>query len=1037
MTSDLRAPQGGTLDDHGKCSAEKGKPCACGGAPVDLAAVRERLAESRGPRYWRSLEELAATPEFEAMLHREFPRLASEWPEGVSRRNFLQLTAASLGLAGLTACTRQPIEKIVPYVKQPEEIVPGRAMSFATAMPLAGYAIGLLVESQMGRPTKIEGNPGHPASLGATDAVTQASVLGLYDPDRSQAPTYLGEIRAWRDLVGILGPAMSAQRALGGAGLRVLTGATGSPTLGALVEQLLAEFPQAKWHRWDPLARDAARAAAVAAFGAPVETRFDLAKADVVVALESDFLVSGPGAVRYARDFAARRKVSETVRGINRLYVFESSPTPTGASADHRFALRPSQMPLVALALANRLGVAGTSAPSGLPAEIARAVDVMARDLASRRGAALVVAGDTLPAEIHTLVHGINAALGALGATVIASDPVECAPVDHSASIAELAEALRAGKVDLLLVCGSNPVFDAPADVDFAGALVAAKGTLKIHHGLYQDETAEFCEWHVPAAHYLESWGDARAFDGTVTVLQPLIEPLYGGKTEIEMVAALLGRGTALAYDLVQEYWQSRLAGDDFDAAFRAALHDGAVPATAYGEKTVAPSPDAVAAAAATLAGASGAATGLEVALRFDSSVLDGRFANNGWLQELPKPLTKLTWDNAVLLSPRTAERLKVAGEDLVEVAVGGRKVTGPVWILPGQADEVATIHLGYGRRRAGKIATGIGFDAQSLATRAARFALPQAEIRPTGETLPLATTQGHHALEWMREETVEAETRDVVREATFAEFERNPRFAQQTEPGAADPNVSFAPGYDYSQGYSWGMAIDLSACTGCNACVVACVAENNIPVVGKEQVRRGREMQWIRVDRYFRGDVDGPDGMVFQPLPCMQCEQAPCETVCPVAATTHSSEGLNDMVYNRCVGTRYCSNNCPYKVRRFNFLLYQDFDTPQFKLQRNPDVSVRSRGVMEKCTYCVQRINQARIAAEREGRTIQAGEIVTACQQACPSNAIAFGNLNDAAERVVEWKASPRNYSLLEELGTRPRTTYLALVKNPHPELV
>jgi molybdopterin-containing oxidoreductase family iron-sulfur binding subunit len=1016
------------LRDEGDCHEEWKRPEAAA-APVALAAVRERLAGARGPRYWRSLEEVAATPEFEQMVHREFPRFAAEWPSDVSRRNFLQLAAASLGLAGLTACTRQPIEKIVPYVRQPEQILPGRPLFFATAMTLGGWALPLLAESHEGRPTKLEGNPQHPASRGASPAIAQASVLGLYDPDRSQAVTHLGRIATWTALVEALTAALAGQAGKQGAGLRLLTGPVTSPGEAAQIAALMQAHPQARWHRWDALGGDAARRGAAAAFGRPVGFHFDLAKADVIVSLDADLLVSGPGAVRHAGDFAARRRLAADAPAMSRLYVAEATPSPTGTMADHRLPLRPSVFPQLVLALAAGVGVPGIAAPAGLDAAAAKFAAAAAGDLLASRGRALVVAGDALPAEAHALVHAINGALGAAGETVVYSEPSEVDPVDSAASLAELAADLRAGTVDVLIVSGVNPVYDAPPELDFATALNNPV-TRRFHHGLYADETAELCQWHVPAAHFLESWGDARAADGSVCLTQPLIEPLYGGKSLVELLAAAAGQADTSGLDLLRAQWTALS-----DADFRRALHDGFVPGAE--PAALVADPLTGAATAAVALGSMAPTAEFELALRPDPSVLDGRFANNGWLQELPKPITKLTWDNVLLLSPTTAESLSVDNEQLVEVTAGGRSVVAPAWILPGQPDGVATLHLGYGRRRAGKVADGTGVDANLLKAAGGGWNVAGVTLTPTRGSYPLACTQGHYSIDdWLAEESTEAERRHLVREASLEEYRRNPKFALDYEHEGLDVTQSFAPGHEY-KGYAWGMTIDLGACTGCNACVTACQAENNIPVVGKDQVRRGREMHWIRIDRYFKGGLDAPESIVSQPLLCMQCEQAPCETVCPVAATVHSDEGLNDMVYNRCVGTRYCSNNCPYKVRRFNFLLYQDWKTPQFALQRNPDVSVRSRGVMEKCTYCVQRINRARITAEKESRKIADGEVRTACQQACPSHAITFGDLNDAASAVTASKHDPRNYGLLSELGTRPRTTYLAIVRNPNPELL
>jgi MoCo/4Fe-4S cofactor protein with predicted Tat translocation signal len=1013
--------------DSGDCHAEWKRPDAAAPA-LDLAAVRAGLAERRGPEYWRSLDELAATPEFEQMLHREFPRFAAEWPGEVSRRNFLQLAAASLGLAGLTACTRQPLERIVPYVKQPEEIVPGKPLHFATAITVGGVAEPVLAESHEGRPTKLEGNADHPASSGASSAIVQAAVLGLYDPDRSQAVTYLGRISSWPDLQKALGAALMQAGAREGAGLRLLTGPTTSPTEAMLVAEVLGSYPRAKWHRWDPLGRDAAHDGARLVFGRAAGVSYRLAGADVIVAIDSDLLASGPGSVRYAGEFAARRRPTPEAPEMNRLYVAESTPSPTGTMADHRLPAKPSELGPVVVALAAELGLPGASRPGGLSDKAARWAAAAARDLAAHRGRSLVVAGDALPAEAHAVVAALNDLLGNVGETVVLTEPFEVEPVSGLDSLVELARDLRAGAVELLIVSGVNPVYDAPADLDFASAL-NREGTLRVHHGLYADETAELCQWHLPAAHDLESWGDGRAYEGTVTLRQPLIEPLYGGRSLAELLAVVAGRGETPGYDLLRARWS-----DLSDEAFRQALHDGYLPESA--PAAIAAAPAGLSAELLSLA-APAAGGGVELALRPDPAVLDGRYANNGWLQELPKPITKLTWENALLLSPRTAERLGVRNEQVVEVEVSGKRLAAPAWIVPGQADETATLHLGYGRRRAGRVADGLGTSAYAVQSSSARWNLTGATLVATHRSVELACTQGHYMIDsWLADESEEAERRHIVRGGTLEQFKSDPAFVKSFDHAGLDTSASFAPGYAYD-GYAWAMTIDLNACNGCNACVTACQAENNIPVVGKEQVRKGREMHWMRIDRYFQGGLDEPEAIVSQPILCMQCEQAPCETVCPVAATVHSTEGLNDMVYNRCVGTRYCSNNCPYKVRRFNFLLYQDWETPQLQLQRNPNVTVRSRGVMEKCTYCVQRINKSRIAAERDGRKVRDGEIRTACEQACPSHAIVFGNLNDRDSAVAKSKQDPRNYALLEELGTRPRTTYLALVRNPNPELV
>src|SRR5262245_20296245 len=980
----------------------------------------ERLSGARGPAFWRSLEELAATPEFEEILHAEFPRHASEWTSGLDRRRFLQLSGATMALAGLTACTRQPLERIVPYVKQPEEIVPGRPLFYATASTLGGYAMGLLVESHEGRPTKIEGNPLHPASLGATDAFAQASILGLYDPDRSQVLTELGTIQTWAAFSKALTQRLAALRALQGEGLRILTETVTSPTLADQIRTLLAKYPKARWHQWESAGRDSVRAGAKAAFGRYVDTIYDFAAADVVVSLDADFVMEGPGRVRYARDFASRRKVRGKPRDLCRLYMVETAPTNTGTMADHRLSSRAAEVPALAAVLAAELGVAGVSRAASEP-RLAAFASACASDLRGRRGAGIVVPGEFAPPEVHVLAHAMNTALGNVGQTVHYIDPVEAEPTDQLASLRALTADMSAGRVDTLVILGGNPVYTAPADLDFAQALL--KVPLRAHLALEDDETSSYCQWHVPAAHELETWSDARAHDGTTTVLQPLIEPLYGGRSPHEILSLMLDDPPQTAYDVVRAHWKKSMAGASFEATWRKVLHDGVLGGPSLTLGSLAVEAGALVRTAGSTPAPPAGEDRFELIFRPDPTIHDGRFANNGWLQELPKAHSKLTWDNAALLAPAAAARLGAANGDVVEIAADGRTLRAPVWIQPGHPDGAVTLHLGYGRRRTGRVGAGAGFDANALRTSAALWSAPGATIRKTDETHSLATTQEHFSMEG----------RHLVRVGTLEEYRHEPHFAQEEEE-KPPRDLNFFPGQPYP-GYAWGLSIDLSACTGCNACVLACASENNTPVVGKDQVMRGREMHWIRIDRYYAGELDDPRTH-HQPVMCMQCEQAPCELVCPVAATNHSSEGLNDMVYNRCVGTRYCSNNCPYKVRRFNFLEYNGDRSPVLKLLHNPDVTVRSRGVMEKCTYCVQRINETRIVAERESRKIADGEIVTACQQACPTEAIVFGDINDPQSRVSRLKAEATSYGLLEPLNTRPRTTYLAKIVDPNPSL-
>jgi MoCo/4Fe-4S cofactor protein with predicted Tat translocation signal len=1026
----------------------------------DIEALRTRLEGTRGREYWRSLDAVAETPEFKEYLHREFPENASEWLDPVGRRGFLKLMGASLALAGVSACTRQPSEELVPYVRQPEELVPGKPLFYATAMPLSGAGMGLLVESHEGRPTKIEGNPDHPSSRGATDVFAQAAILGLYDPDRSQAIMSLGEIQPYDTFVGAIRAIVAAQQPVQGAGIRILTETVASPTLAAQIQHFLTLFPEARWVQWEPVGRHNAREGSRLAFGEYVDAQYAVEKANVILSLEADFLCAGVAGLKHARAFASRRRIEGDRAQTNRLYAVESSPTNTGTKADHRLPLRPSEIEAVARAVAEQL-VSGVVAASPVPEAASRWIAPLVKDLQANRGASLVIAGDGQSPAVHALAHAMNDALGNVGATVVYTQPAEARPMNQLAGLRELVGEMEAGTVELLLILGGNPVYTAPADLDFAAAL--QKVALRAHLGLYQDETAALCQWHVPEAHFLEAWSDVRSDDGTVTIVQPLIAPLYNGRSAHEFISVLGDGGERSGYEIVRAYWAraTSLSTDVplppsapaapvvpsqsppvdtaadagtgvqaiaaapvpqlslFDRAWRRWLHDGLILDTAYPPRTVALMADAVALPPSE----GGDASGLEVVFRPDPSVYDGRFANNAWLQELPKPLTKLTWDNAALIAPATAERLSLVDGDVVELEQGGRTIRIPVWRAPGHGPDMLTLHLGYGRTRAGRAGSGTGFSVNPLRTAAGLDRLTGVQLTKTGETYLLASTQDHWSLEG----------RNLVRVATVDQFDKDPQFAQKQE---HQPITGLSMYGDFKyEGNAWGMAIDQNVCTGCNACVVACQAENNIPVVGKEQVLTGREMHWLRIDRYYTGDPENPD-TYHQPMPCQQCEAAPCEVVCPVSATVHNQEGLNDMVYNRCVGTRYCSNNCPYKVRRFNFLLYQDWETPSLWLQRNPDVTVRSRGVMEKCTYCVQRINHARVAAKLEDRGIRDGEVVTACQSACPTEAIVFGDINDPNSRVAKMKASALNYALLAELNTRPRTTYLAIVRNPNIEL-
>jgi MoCo/4Fe-4S cofactor protein with predicted Tat translocation signal len=1069
---------------------------------INFKLLRDRVLGGRDKatpkEYWRSLEELADSPILEEFVNREFPHAADEWNDPVERRTFLKLMGASLALAGLSGCVIQPPEKVIPYVKQPEEEVPGKGLFFATAYSLSGVATPLLVRSNEGRPTKIEGNPDHPSNLGcsSTDIFSQASLLTLYDPDRSQTPLNRGETRAWTSFVAEIrgwiereGDGLKAKR---GAGLRILTETITSPSLAAQLKQLVTDFPEAKWHQYEPVNRDNARAGAVMAFGQDVRVTYDFSKADRILSLGSDFLNAFPGNLRYARDYAAKRREIEHGNGVSveseskmsRLYVVETTPTITGANADNRFSVKPGEMEAVAQ------GVSGASTVRAA-GDIARWLPAVSKDLQLHKGASIVIAGDEQPPAVHALAHAANNFLGNAGKTVFYSDPLEANSVDQTQSLRELVGDIDAGKVDVLIIIGGNPAYNTPVDLRLDFNRLDKKVKLRAHLSLFNNETSQICHWHIPMAHYLESWGDARAHDGTVSIVQPLIAPLYEGKTAYEMLALFSDNYDQKPYDMVRNYWSSQRPGvrsqesgvsnnnsarptaspatpsaqatstpGDFESSWRKWLHDGFIPNTALPSKTVTAKSDL--SSSLNSAGSQPPASGsYEVVFRPDPSVYDGRFANNGWLQELPRPLTKITWDNVALVSPNTAKKLGLASQayeerdhgrecyvDTIKLTLRNQTIAKavPAWVMPGQPDDVIAVYLGYGREPVGKVWNTItdpdtrlpqgGFNAYDIRFADQPWSATGAAVSKTAERFLLASTQAHFMVT-----DPEGNNRDILRVNSIDEFEREKeRIAdKEKEQNKENRELSLYPDFDYKNqgnGYAWGMSIDLNSCVGCNACMIACQAENNIPIVGKEQVARSREMHWIRVDAYFKGDEQKPEGPYFQPVPCMHCENAPCEPVCPVHATVHSSEGLNDMVYNRCVGTKYCSNNCPYKVRRFNFFLYQDWDTPTYQLMRNPDVSVRSRGVMEKCTYCVQRIQAAKIQSEVEGRPVRDGEIVTACQSVCPTEAIVFGNVNDPNSKVSKLKALERDYSLLGELNTRPRTTYLSALRNPNPEI-
>jgi molybdopterin-containing oxidoreductase family iron-sulfur binding subunit len=1068
-------------------------------------------------------------------LEAEFPAEAD--PGGLSRRRWLQLMGASLALAGLSGC-RWEQREIRPFAHRPANRVPGMPERFATAIVSHGHAIGLLVTSVDGRPIKVEGNPQHPQSLGATDLFAQAAVLEMYDPDRSRnlhQRTPQGDmVQDWNAFGQFLQSQVKRLAANGGDGFHVLSEANSSPTLAALREKLLATFPRAAWHEYEPLSPDNEREGSRLAFGKPYRPLYHLDRAEVIVCLDADLLNEHPAALAHTRAFAKGREVTQGT--MNRLYAVEGRFTLTGTMADHRLRLRSGQVAAftsalereVSLSLRERVGVRGRktnltvaesvpgslhpnpfSEGEGTAGRAVQFVRAVARDLIAHRGRGLVVAGPSQPPEVHVAVHRINEVLGNAGTTVTYLPEPHPDRPSHLEAIRGLVAEMSAGKVDTLLILGGNPVYNAPGDLKFAEAL--KKVATSIHLSRYRDETSLQSTWHVPEAHFLEAWGDARSYDGTYSIVQPLIDPLWGGRSAIEVLAGFLGEekgdsphlperpGGGFAqmgtvpffrpggYDLVRSTFKELLAGDtavgesvgnalrgvpepaekghpqlperhegrslqaeaDFESTWKTVLHDGLWSGSAWPAETPKPRKrgqnDLINSSDPFSAWTGGP---LEIVFTRGATVDDGRYANSGWLQETPDPMTKVTWDNAAVLAPATAAKLGVRDDTLVRLKYAGQEREIPAYLLPGVAEGTVVVSLGYGRTAAGQVGgsqsqevAGVGVDLYPLRQSRAPFFDQGATIEPTGKACPLATTQDHHAIDTVGAAARDERIGELVREATLAQYQNRTRHAPRDEsPHAEREEYRSLWEEKKYEGHRWGMSIDLSKCIGCNACTVACTAENNVPIVGKPRVLKGREMHWIRVDRYFGGaDPDEPT-VSHQVVACQQCENAPCEQVCPVMATVHSSEGLNDMVYNRCVGTRYCSNNCPYKVRRFNFFNYhkdlEDASNEVLKMLYNPEVTVRSRGVMEKCTYCVQRIQAVKIDAKNHQRPIRDGEIRTACQQACPAQAIVFGDLADPKSEVARRQALDRSYGILTELNTKPRTAYLARIRNVNPEL-
>ncbi len=1007
--------------------------------------------KSAHPKYWRSLRHLkmdqwADSPEFRSFIEDEFPTEAPSMQDGESRRTVLKYMAASLGLAGLTACSR-PVEHIFPITKGIDNYIPGEKYNYATVFSLAGQTAGLVVETHDGRPTKIEGNPQHPFSQGAATALAQASLLNLYDPDRSWKVLQSNQDSSWDKFEAYV----KTLPLNDGAGLRFLSESVTSPSLSALRTEALKKFPKAKWVEYEPFQRTNGRDGATMAFGEPVTPHTNFDKAKVILALDSDFLGLDWQTPLPTKQYSSRRRVAtdEDLDNMPRLYSVESQFSITGANADHRLRMRGSEIRRFAIDVAVALGaIPGLNVLNNSAADRrGKFLAAVVKDLKAAGPNALVITTPRQPALVHALALLMNQTLGSLGNTIELHKVAVEDRVDSGVdALKALTTEMAAGQVSTLFILGGNPVYNAPADLDFAGNL--KKVSNSIHLGMDPNETAVVASWHLPQAHYLESWGDAVA-NGIASVQQPMIAPIFGGRTVGEIVALVAGDKQS-AHDIVKTYWMEQwnngqpepkaepVSADlpivtdpkvlDLELRWKQSLNDGII----LGSKPVQPvklTADAKKVAAAVAADPYPDYGGIELAFVPSSQVWDGSYANNGWMQEAPDPMTKLVWGNAAMMSAATAHDLKIPDGHMVTITRNGRKITAATMIQPGHADNCITIALGFGRKQCGRLGKDVGFDAYPLRTTDAMWYAPRVELYGPGEFFEFSTTQERGLADHQGD-------RPLYREVSNVEYKNSPKAVEEMgeHPDALD---SVYHQFTYDTGYQWGMSIDLGSCTGCNACVVACAAENNMPVVGKAQVIHGREMHWIRLDRYYVGDEDEPRA-VEQPLPCMQCENAPCENVCPVAATTHTPEGLNDMVYNRCVGTRYCLNNCPFKVRHFNFLNFHRYDPDIWSMAHNPDVTVRMRGVMEKCTYCIQRIQETKIKAKVDGRRdqIKDGEIQTACQQTCPADAIVFGNINDPNSRVAKLKKQERNYAMLAELDIRPRTTYLARVRNPNPEL-
>ena len=989
--------------------------------------------------YWKSLKDISSSDDYDKYLKQ------SEHHEdsGLSRRNFLSLVAASIALAGLEGC-KKPVQKIIPYVEAEIATIPGIPKHYASTIPFKNNALGVIIENHDERPVRVNGNEKHPASMGKSDSFSQASTLEMYDPDRSRGVRLNGKKVDWSEYVKY-GQSINNKN---GKGLAVLSQESSSPTMQFMHEEFKKAYPEADWIVYEPINNENLYKGIEKAFGKKLQPLNRLENAQTILSIGSDFLGVEDNAIYHTRKFAMNRDLEDEKSTMNRLYVVESFMTPTGSSSDHRLNVPRHEFGLVLKELAGELKKLGLNINAkSMNTSNHLWIKTVAEDLMKNKGQSIIIGGSDLSVDLQCLIAGINSQLQA---------PIDYYPLDkaHVTSMEDfkvLCQKMNKGLIDNLIILGGNPVYDAPADYKFKACLSNVKSA--VHLSNSYDETSKHCQWHIAQAHFFEAWGDAMTYDGYVSVIQPQIRPLFDSRSAIQVLTPIIFKEDRSSYDTIKKVWKDSIVKEsNFERNWEKILHDGIYNKPLLKSKKVRSNKQV--STAVLSKDQSLEENKFEIIFAPSSSVYDGRYANNGWLQEIPKPITSLTWDNVAFVSMKVAKKLNLKNGQMIEIALGGDSIKIPAWIVPGQNNKTITLELGYGREFAGRIGSGVGFNVYPLRTSANMGCAINASIKVLNETYPIASTQDHYGFEEdklaapgfsnLSGDEIQSRIPDLVKQSTLKEYKEHPEFVQDiVESHKPDKKRSWAdhsmyniePEYDYSKGNQWGMSIDLTSCTSCNACSIACQSENNIPVVGKEQVMNGREMHWIRIDNYFSGDPDNPE-VSTQSVSCVHCELAPCEQVCPVGATTHSTDGTNQMTYNRCLGTRYCANNCPYKVRKFNFYNYTR-DLPEVvQMAMNPDVSMRFRGVMEKCTYCYQRVSEARIKAENEDRELVDGDVKVACAQSCPADAIKFGDINDPNSEVSKAKRRNRDYALLGHLGTSPRTTYLAKIRNQNPKL-